>query len=51
MSGDARHFNIETLAVTKRVLFLHDNAPAHLALATQKKITYLGFGIFSARSK
>jgi len=28
---------------TKRVLFLHDNAPAHLALATQKKLAYLGF--------
>ena len=24
-------------------LFLHNNAPAHLALATQKKLTYLGF--------
>jgi len=29
--------------VTKRVLFLHDNAPAHRALATQKKLAYLGF--------
>ena len=28
---------------TKGILFLHDNAPAHLALATQKKLTYLGF--------
>ena len=28
--------------VTKGVLFL-DNAPAHRALATQKKLTYLGF--------
>jgi len=27
---------------TKWVLFLHDNAPAHRALATQKKIAYLG---------
>ena len=25
------------------VLFLHDNAPAHQALATQKKLAYLGF--------
>jgi transposase len=25
-----------------RVLFLHNNAPAHLALATQKKLAYLG---------
>jgi histone-lysine N-methyltransferase SETMAR len=24
------------------VLFLHDNAPAHRALATQKKLAYLG---------
>jgi len=29
--------------VTKLVLFLHDSAPAHLALATQKKLVYLGF--------
>jgi len=29
--------------VTKLVLFLHDNAPAHRALATQKKLAYLGF--------
>jgi len=29
--------------VTKWVLFLHDNAPAHWALATQKKLAYLGF--------
>jgi len=29
--------------VTKRVLFLYDNAPAHWALATQKKLAYLGF--------
>ena len=29
--------------VSKGVLFLHDNAPAHWALATQKKLTYLGF--------
>jgi len=28
---------------TKGVLFLHDNAPAHRALATQKKLVYLGF--------
>jgi histone-lysine N-methyltransferase SETMAR len=28
---------------TKVVLFLHDNAPAHRALATQKKLAYLGF--------
>jgi len=29
--------------ITKAVLFLHDNAPAHRALATQKKLAYLGF--------
>jgi len=29
--------------VTKRVLFLPDNAPAHRAFATQKKLAYLGF--------
>ena len=29
--------------VTKGVLFLHDNAPANRALATQKKLAYLGF--------
>jgi hypothetical protein len=27
------------------VLFLHDNAPAHWALTTQKKLTYLGFNV------
>jgi len=26
-----------------KVLFLHDNAPTHRALATQKKMAYLGF--------
>ena len=29
--------------VTKRVLFLHDNVPAHQALTTQMKLAYLGF--------
>ena len=29
--------------VTKGVLFLHDNALAHRALATQKKLAYQGF--------
>jgi histone-lysine N-methyltransferase SETMAR len=28
---------------TKVVLFLHDNAPVHRALGTQKKMTFLGF--------
>jgi len=34
---EKRHGN-----VTKGVLFLHDNALAHRALATQKKLAYLG---------
>jgi histone-lysine N-methyltransferase SETMAR len=29
--------------VTKGVLFLHGNAPAHRAIATHKKLTHLGF--------
>jgi len=29
--------------VTKGLLSLHDNAPAHRALATRKKLAYLGF--------
>ena len=29
--------------VIKGVLFLHDNAPARRAVATQKKLAYLGF--------
>jgi len=29
--------------VTRWVLFLHDNAPAHRALATRKKLAFLGF--------
>jgi len=29
--------------VTKVVFFLHDKAPAHRALATQKKLAYLCF--------
>jgi len=29
--------------ITKGALFLQDNAPAHRALATQKKLAYLGF--------
>ena len=40
------HFEGKTPAagiVTKGVLFLHDNAPAHRALATQKKLASLGF--------
>ena len=38
------HFEGKTQrGVPKGVLFLHDNAPAHRALATQKKLAYLGF--------
>jgi hypothetical protein len=29
--------------ITKEVLFLHENAPSHLELATQKKLNYLVF--------
>jgi hypothetical protein len=29
--------------ITKGLLFLHNNAPAHLTLATQKKLACLGF--------
>jgi len=29
--------------ITKGILFLHDNDPAHRALGTQKKLAYLGF--------
>jgi hypothetical protein len=32
--------------ITKGVLFLHDNAPAHWALATHKKLAYFGFHCF-----
>ena len=32
---------------TKGVLFLHDNAPVHRALATQKKLAYLSFQSWS----
>jgi len=32
--------------LTKGVSFLHDNVPTHRALATQKKLVYLGFQCF-----
>jgi histone-lysine N-methyltransferase SETMAR len=35
--------DLDMRKVTKGVLFLHDNAPAHRALAIQKKLAYLGF--------
>jgi hypothetical protein len=31
------------MKVTKAVLFLYENAPAHRALSTRKKMAYLGF--------
>jgi hypothetical protein len=31
--------------ITKGVLFLHDNAPAHWTLATRQNLAYLGFSI------
>jgi len=38
------HFEGKTpRKITKGFLFLHDNAPAHRTLATQKKLAYLGF--------
>jgi hypothetical protein len=41
--GSIIHEDLDTRKVTKGVLFLHDNAPAHRALATQKKLVYLVF--------
>jgi hypothetical protein len=41
--GSIIHEDLDMWKVTKGVLFLHDNVPAHLALATQKKLAYLGF--------
>jgi hypothetical protein len=33
--------------ITKTVLFLHDNAPAHRALATHKKLAYLACNVLT----
>jgi transposase len=41
--GSVIHEDLDMRKVTKGVLFLHDNAPAHRALATHKKLAYLGF--------
>jgi histone-lysine N-methyltransferase SETMAR len=41
--GSIIHEDLDMRKVTKGVLFLRDNAPAHRALATQKKLAYLGF--------
>ena len=35
--------NVSRGKVNKGVLFLHDNVPAHRALATHKKLAHLGF--------
>jgi histone-lysine N-methyltransferase SETMAR len=37
------HEDLDMWKVTKGALFLQDNAPAQRALATQKKLVYLGF--------
>jgi hypothetical protein len=44
--GSIIHEDLDMRKVTKGVLFLHDNAPALRALATQKKLVYLGFQCF-----
>jgi hypothetical protein len=41
--GSIIHEDWDIRKVTKGILFLHYNAPAHWALATQKKLAYLGF--------
>jgi histone-lysine N-methyltransferase SETMAR len=42
-AGYIIHEDLDMLKVTKGVLFLHDNASAHRALATHKKMAYLAF--------
>jgi histone-lysine N-methyltransferase SETMAR len=41
--GSINHEDLDMRKVTEGVLFLHHNAPAHRALATQKKLAYMGF--------
>jgi histone-lysine N-methyltransferase SETMAR len=41
--GSIIHEDLDMRKVTKGVLFLHDNAPARRAFATQKKLAYLDF--------
>jgi hypothetical protein len=41
--GSIVHKDLDKRKVTKGVLFLHNNTPAHRALATQMKLAYLGF--------
>jgi hypothetical protein len=38
--GSTIHEDLDMRKVTKGVLFLNDNAPAHRALATQKKLDF-----------
>jgi len=46
-SAIERHFERTTLCDCHQVgLFLHENASAHRALATQKKLAYLGLHCF-----
>jgi histone-lysine N-methyltransferase SETMAR len=41
--GSIIHEDLDMRKLTKGVLFLHDNALAHRALATQNKMAYLDF--------
>jgi histone-lysine N-methyltransferase SETMAR len=41
--GSIIHEDLDMQKVTEGVLFLHDNAPAHRLLTTQKKLAHLGF--------
>jgi transposase len=41
--GSVIHEGLDMRKVTKGVLFLHDNAPAHREIATEKKLAYLSF--------
>jgi hypothetical protein len=41
--GSVTHEDLDMRKVTKGVLFLHNSVPANRALATQKKLAYLGF--------
>jgi hypothetical protein len=43
--GSIIHEDLDMRKVTKGVLFLHDNAPDHRTLATQKKLANLGFNL------
>jgi hypothetical protein len=38
--GSINHGDLDMRKITKWGLFFHDNAPAHRALATQKKLAY-----------